>query len=489
MAIATGFRHDLFVSYAHADDTPSVGCAQGFVSQFVADLRAEVGRKLGAALDVWWDRHDLAGNIPVTPEIVQAASEAAGIVVLVSPAYLRSEWCQRERSTFLAALRRRAGSGAVFLVAIEGLARERLPEEFHDLVGYQFWKPLADGHATRPLRVEFADDRQPYYDRLCQLVQSIADHLDGIVRRGVDPQRSIVLPSDDAPRIVLAEVTDDLLHQREDVKTYLEQLGFVVLPRRRYSRDDLALHRRQLREDLEQARIFVQLLGPLPGDKSDEAKGMAWLRWASAQDVLPSERIVQWRDPQLDPANVADADAQALLKLPTVRSCGLPELKRAVAELLQSKDRKAPAPRPDAPKSVFVNADLLDRGFAAEISHWFAEQGYFVLEPPSASDPIERQKVWKTNLELCQSLILVFGQTQPSWINQQMMLSVKVLALREEPIELMSICVGPPPKASADGGRTAPIKHRALEYLNCENGLDPAELARFSALLESGHAV
>lgn len=37
--------------------------------------------------------------MPVSPEIVQAAARAAGIVVLVSLAYLRSEWCYRERST------------------------------------------------------------------------------------------------------------------------------------------------------------------------------------------------------------------------------------------------------------------------------------------------------------------------------------------------------------------------------------------------------
>ncbi|MCK6409877.1 MAG: toll/interleukin-1 receptor domain-containing protein, partial [Thauera sp.] len=442
MSIARGFAHDLFISYAHADDRPSSGRTTGFVSQFVRDLMTEVARKLGGELDVWWDRQDLAGNMPVSPEIVQAASQAAGIVVLVSPAYLRSEWCRRERSTFLQALRARTGSGAVFIVSIENLAREKLPEELQDLDGYHFWKELEDDRTTRPLQVDFDGERQTYYDRLCKLVQNVADHLDSLADRSTTTAATKGVASADAPRVVLAEVTDDLVHQREDVRSYLEQLGFVVLPKRRYSRDDLALHRTQLREDLEQARLFVQLLGPLAGDRTDEPRGMAWLRWSVANAVLNDESIIQWRDPQLVLDSVGDADAQALLRLPTVRSCGLAELKRAIAETLQRPKRTVASP---VPKCVFVNAEGSDRGFADQISAWLAGHGYIVLDPPITSDPAEWREAWESNLAHCQSLMLIYGQTKPAWITQQVLQSMKVNARRSEPIELWSVCVGPPP--------------------------------------------
>lgn len=489
MSIASGFAHDLFISYAHADDTPSSGRTAGFVSQFVTDLMAEVERKLGGALDIWWDQQDLAGNMPVSPEIVEAASQAAGIVVLVSPAYLRSEWCRRERSTFLQALRARARTGAVFIVSIENLAREKLPEEFQDLVGYQFWKPLDDGRTTRPLRVDFETERQTYYDRLCELVQNVADHLDALAARTVE-KRGVIDdakggttggPTPDAPRVVLAEVTDDLVHQREDVRSYLEQLGFVVLPKRRYSRDDLALHRTQLREDLEQARLFVQLLGPLAGDRSDEPRGMAWLRWSVADTVLSHESIIQWRDPQLAIDAIDDADAQALLRLPTVRSCGLAELKRAIAETLQKPKRTVAAP---VPKCVFVNAEGADRAFADQVSAWLADHGYIVLDPPNASDPAEWRESWESNLTHCQSLMLIYGQTKPGWITQQVLQSMKVNARRSEPIELWSVCVGPPP-AEPDKLSRLGLRFEALRFLRCERGFDETELRRFTDLLEA----
>ncbi|HQZ81141.1 MAG TPA: toll/interleukin-1 receptor domain-containing protein [Steroidobacteraceae bacterium] len=477
MSIASGFAHDLFISYAHADDTPSSGRSAGFVSQFVTDLMAEVERKLGSALDIWWDHHDLAGNMPVSSEIVQAASEAAGIVVLVSPAYLRSEWCHRERSTFLQALRTRARSGAVFIVSIENLAREKLPEEFQDLVGYQFWRPLDDGRTTRPLRVDFETERQTYYDRLCELVQNVADHLESLAARTVAAPVAL----SDAPRLVLAEVTDDLVHQREDVRSYLEQLGFIVLPKRRYSRDDLVLHRTQLREDLEQARLFVQLLGPLAGDRSDEPRGMAWLRWSVADAVLSHECIIQWRDPQLAIDTVGDADTQSLLHLPTVRSCGLSELKRSIAEILQRPKRTVAA---SIPKCVFVNAEGADRAFADQISAWLAGHGYIVLDPPTASDPTEWREAWESNLAHCQSLMLVYGQTKPGWITQQVLQSMKVNARRSEPIELWSVCIGPPPVEPDKLARLG-LRFEALRFLRCERGFDEAELRRFTNWLEA----
>ena len=100
MAAVPGFRHDVFVSYAHNDNLPVAGTEIGFVSQLVGDLRNEIGRKVGKSLDIWWDHYSLAGNMPVTPEIIAAAGDCASIVVVASPAYLRSEWCDRERCAF-----------------------------------------------------------------------------------------------------------------------------------------------------------------------------------------------------------------------------------------------------------------------------------------------------------------------------------------------------------------------------------------------------
>ena len=84
MAAVPGFRHDVFVSYAHSDDLPVAGTEKGFVSQLVADIRTEVSRKVRNDVDIWWDHYKLAGNVRVTPEIIAAAGDCACIIVVAS---------------------------------------------------------------------------------------------------------------------------------------------------------------------------------------------------------------------------------------------------------------------------------------------------------------------------------------------------------------------------------------------------------------------
>jgi len=165
----------VFVSYAHGDDQPVAGTQCGFVSQLVADLKTEVSRKVRNDVDIWWDHHKLGGDTRITPEIMAAAGDSACIIIIASPAYLRSEWCGRERTAFCQqATNRQTG---IFLVGMEPIEQGQLPNSLRDLIAYQFFRTLDDGRTTRPLRTDFQQDKEPYYNRLSQLVQRVAEHL------------------------------------------------------------------------------------------------------------------------------------------------------------------------------------------------------------------------------------------------------------------------------------------------------------------------
>jgi len=195
MAAVPGFRHDVFVSYAHSDNFPVAGTRTGFVSQLVADLETEIGRKVGKALDIWWDHYSLDGNTRVTPEIMAAAAQCAAIVIVASPSYLRSEWCFRERNAFLQTLERTSGSSqAVFIVSIEPIDQANFPVDLRDYKGYAFYHTVDKGRTTRPLRPEISSDIEPYNNRLSQLVQNVADHLERFVTRSTAMEKAAVAP-------------------------------------------------------------------------------------------------------------------------------------------------------------------------------------------------------------------------------------------------------------------------------------------------------
>ena len=98
---AASFEIDLFVSYAHVDNTPLPGDAEGWVTKLVQALEPQLAMRLGRPVRIWRDAKLVAGdNFPLDGD---ARLRATGLLLcVVSPRYLRSEWCHRELEAFMA---------------------------------------------------------------------------------------------------------------------------------------------------------------------------------------------------------------------------------------------------------------------------------------------------------------------------------------------------------------------------------------------------
>src|SRR5215470_1468662 len=148
MAYVPGHDHDVFVSYAHLDNQGE----SAWVTTLVRHLDTEVRQRLGTKdLKIWID-HDIDGSHPLTPEIMQAIRRSATILLILSPSYIASEWCVRERNTFLGVARDCVPEGRIFIVRCRDIDPQLLPPEFCDLIGFKFWTQDSDaGGVTRPL--------------------------------------------------------------------------------------------------------------------------------------------------------------------------------------------------------------------------------------------------------------------------------------------------------------------------------------------------
>src|SRR5262245_18805131 len=101
MGFASGFGHDVFVSYAHIDNDPLYDNSEGWVSKFEASLGKLLRRRLGRApvLSIWRDQK-LRGNDYFDDAIAAALRSSAILVTVMSPAYLASPFCRRELDEF-----------------------------------------------------------------------------------------------------------------------------------------------------------------------------------------------------------------------------------------------------------------------------------------------------------------------------------------------------------------------------------------------------
>lgn len=99
------FKHDVFLSYSHGDFDGSGNSilkqwSQGFARELERELR--VLPNIGADIAVFLDQHHRPGQgldptSPLTDQLQSQIAASACLAVLMSPHYLRSQWCTEER--------------------------------------------------------------------------------------------------------------------------------------------------------------------------------------------------------------------------------------------------------------------------------------------------------------------------------------------------------------------------------------------------------
>lgn len=271
-AFVLGYQHDIFVSYAHVDDLtyPSID-ASGWVATLIAGLNVKLSQKLGRSdLFSLWKDEQLSPNKPLTPEILNALKQSATLVIILSPGYMASPWCQREMQTFWQELVQRINSNSrIFVVERDKLEIDEKPKALEELLGYQFWLQDREGKAPRTLGDPIPDPHDRlYYDKLGDLANDLANELHRLQTQATQPIVTISKP-DTLPTVFLADVTDDLDVQRDRVQRHLDQEGFRVIPAETSNYFSYLGGNDNVREtianDLKNRKLFIQLLSSLTG--------------------------------------------------------------------------------------------------------------------------------------------------------------------------------------------------------------------------------
>ena len=492
MAFVPSHKHDIFVSYAHVDDLPFPGVDKGWVTTLVETLQILLAQKLGRkeAYSLWMD-HQLSRHTDLTPEILDNLGKTATLLVILSPGYVASEWCLREKDTFLKLLGQKQRSGSrVFIVERDKVEWDERPEQFTDLLGYRFWVQEGDGNPPKILGSPWPDpknaENMAYFDQLTRLGSNLADELKLLREAEASAVPEEVeanpedRPTDDRPTVFLAQVTDDLDIRSDEMRRYFEQAGLNVLPDTWYSRDPEEFQR-QVDRDLARSKVFVQLLSALPG-KRPPTLPQGYLRLQYERALEAGLPVVQWRDRKLDPATVDDPEHRAFLQSETVMAVGTEELKRTVVEMATAEpETQEPVAQISEDALVFIDAEAGDLELAEALSERLAARGISTVLPLGSGTPAEVREDFEQNLMFCDALIIVYGQVHAKWVRDQLLVLRKLTWKREQPLRAVAILEGPPePK---DPVRLALPN---LTTIDCRQGLDDEALNTFLAGLEQG---
>jgi hypothetical protein len=459
MALVPGYEQDVFISYAHVDDEPFFDAAgpdqsAGWVTRFVRLLKNELAQKVGRldGFTVWFDSHNLRGNHTLNEEIAARLDRAANFVAILSPSYVASRWCQDEARLFA---RRFAGdlTGRVFVVEKAPLDDDAaVPQALTDRVNYRFWYRDRNDQPRTFAKPMPQQEEIQYFRQVEDIARDIHRQLKVMGRRPADlslalaQHRATGLPTGIASNggngagvAFLAEVTDDLEFRRLELRRYLEQQGVLVLPQ-----GSLPLGRAQMEAaldaDLARSRVFVQLLGPMPGKMPpDVPDGYGWLQVDLAR--RRGIRILQWRNPELDLAGIEWPRHRELLQLETVQETSLETFKSAVVAGLAPPPPPAPPPVTGARPFVFLNTEPRHGEIAAEIRAAIGSQAV-LAEPLRAGTAEEVRTDFEQNLIDCDAMVMVYADNA-GWARAQLRAFLKATPRRERPVRAIPVIDAP----------------------------------------------
>lgn len=432
-----GYQYDIFVSYAHVDNSPLPGAEQGWVSTLINGLRNHLGQKLGRAdaYQLWLDNHEPT-NAQLIANRQQHISNSALLLLILSPAYVASEYCMLELNHFIT--QHGIETGRIFIIEHDYIEAEERPNSLESIMGYPFW--IRD-HATQQVRKLGIPKPNPerefeYYQRLDDVAREMVCKLKSM-QQTENPCAENMTPM---TTVFLAAATEDLIEQRSKIKRYLIQQNIRVLP------ENSTGFNPSIHADLEQSQLFIQLLS----DKPDAGYADYQYKQAKAAKL----NIVQWRPQFIDPEQVSDPLQRDLLMTDTVVVMGLVEFQHYVSQQI-IKWQKMEAERQHQAQFlqqiqqqteqdivVFIDANPEDMNLGQQISEVLHHHGIaYTLPLPITpqTKAAEIRKDLKNNLLYSDALLVLYGEATPEWVRGQLWEVRRLQGNRKQSLKVLAV--------------------------------------------------
>src|SRR5262249_31760506 len=163
----TPFQYDVFISFAHIDNETLSKEQEGWIAMFHRALQVRLAQLLGEGPEIWRDPK-LQGNDDFNQEIVDNLLRARVLVSVLSPRYVRSDWCRKELQEFIHAAERRGGvfinnKARIFKVVKTPVPLEQHPAEIQKLLGYEFFREDPANHRFHEFVKGFGREVEPEY--------------------------------------------------------------------------------------------------------------------------------------------------------------------------------------------------------------------------------------------------------------------------------------------------------------------------------------
>jgi len=518
------FEKDIFISYAHIDNESWRPDQPGWIASFHKALEIRLSQLMGEKPNIWRDQK-LQGNDFFGDEIVNQFPKVAIIISIISPRYVKSEWCIREINSFHKIAESNIGArvgnkSRIFKVIKTPIPLEEHPEFVRDILGYDFFIHDPATSRTRELSQDAPnrEEQAAYWMKLDDLAHDIAAIFNEIEQIKPEVTKTVASPKNVASEIsqnipenndddnesigiYLADSSYELRSQRDSLKREFIEYGYKVYPEQ-----ILPLfideYESTVKESLKKCKLAIHLIGSNFGIVPEGTQDSVVV----IQNQLAAEQSRQTGMPRfiwIPPGNEIKDERQEvfvdLIKIDSEVQFGadifetpIEDLKYAVHNKIKQIKEEAEKAKQNningneedfdnqGPKQIYLICDTRDLDDIAALEDFLFDSGFEVILPVFDGDESQIRIDHQENLKLCDGTIIYHGKANQLWLRSKTRDLLKIAGYgRKKPLHAKAIFLAAPDNSDKQRFRT-----RDAMVINAINGFTGDALNEFTDKLK-----
>ncbi len=486
------FDKDIFISYAHIDDESLIADKKGWITEFHRALEIRLGQLMGSKPVIWRDP-ELHGNHIFDKEIVDQFSKVAIMISILTPRYVKSEWCMKEVTEFHDICQQNIGfivgnKARVFKVIKTPVAQDMHPDCIRNILGYEFYGTDPDTNRIKEYSPVFSHTEKGYWEKLDDLANDICVFLEDL-KSSNSPSSSIAQSKSNknVKNIFLSECSSDTKELRDNLKRELQDHGYNILP---YGQ--LSLEARMLQENvnkfLDDSQLAIHLIGNNYGIVPEGTeKSIIELQneIGATKSITENLSRLIWVPENIDPGDerqkkflqkLNSGNRESIAGADLIKG-SIEDFKSVVHDKLKSMEVKEEAPQKEASadpsrKMVYLICDIQDLDAIVPLEDFLFANGIEVVLPIFEGDETQIREDHIENLKNCSAAIIFYGSGSEIWLRTKMRDFMKVNGYgRTKPLSYKGVYLAGPPSPTKQRFRTL-----EAEVLNGTEKLPETEL-------------
>ncbi|MCP4267122.1 MAG: TIR domain-containing protein [Candidatus Brocadiaceae bacterium] len=430
MSYVPEFENDIFISYSHIDNEPLTEGQVGWIEEFHRTLYIRLNH-LGVNTSIWCDP-EIQGNDIFNDTLVEKLHKVAVLIPVLSPNYIKSDWCIKELKEFYQAAEKSQclsieNKSRIFKVLKIPVEHQKHPQELQGMIGYNFF--LLDKNTQKA--IDFYNEKGGLtVDKFLERINDLAHDIKNLLGNLRKIQTGETIQTNEQC-IYLAETSTDLTQERDNIKRELKSRGYTVLPDTELSIRSADRFNDEVLKYLKKCKLSIHMIGANYGSVPEGANNsLVHLQNELAAGSMNGHTLTRliWIPKGLQGKEIRQQEFIEMLhsdsnfqKGADLLETPLEELKTTIFDKLEQKAQKPgqDTSDQDCPKRIYLVCSSEDYEDTNPLEEYLYKQGFEVILPIFEGDEETIYREHNEFLADCDSVLIFYGKTGERWVRSK----------------------------------------------------------------------